>query len=97
LSFAIFKTCLEKGKTTNALGKLQWESCINVTAMTRLNISYHKTVKKNMTDYILKQAKGSEGQQNTSNIGKGVCNDAERKLKRKTVSFWKNLHCKNIM
>jgi len=42
--------------------KLQWESWINVTAVTRWNISYHKTVKENVTDYILKQAKGSEGQ-----------------------------------
>lgn len=56
------KACLDEGKTTNALVKLQWESWINVTAMTRWNISYHKTVKQNVTDYILKQAKGSEGQ-----------------------------------
>jgi hypothetical protein len=34
---------------------------------------------------------------NTSNIKKDVCNDAERKLKRKIVSFWKNSHCKNTM
>jgi len=56
------KACLEEGKTTNALVKLQWESWINMTAVTRWNISYHKTVKQNLTDYILKQAKGSEGQ-----------------------------------
>ena len=57
------KACLEEGKTTNALVKLRWEIWINVTAMTRWNISYHKTVKQNVTDYVLKQGKGSEGQQ----------------------------------